>query len=62
MQRTGQALVSLPLQMMLAPEENLYPVPDDVPDEVGAQFAVTALPYFEHIVALLVWTQIFNRS
>ena len=31
------------MQMMLAPEANLYPVPDDISDTVAAQFSVCIL-------------------
>ena len=53
--RVGQRVVCIPSQAwsaldgsgtwqqaMLAPEENLYPVPDDVPDQDAAQFAVSS--------------------
>jgi len=50
------------MQMMLAPEANLYPVPNDISDKVAAQFSVCILTlstdhtWHDMLFACFTWT------
>lgn len=54
------------MQMMLAPEANLYPVPNDISDKVAAQFSVCILTLSRdhtwHDMLFVCFTRTFAES